>query len=318
MDKLFLGLLIITVVAAEIDIASSLTILTPPTVREDPTATTIVVKADKTNELNSFASEHQTSILQKLIKAVKQEAEEKITAFRLEAKAAKKETEQKFKELQEQIEALKQEEELKASAIAGKTKAQEQEDAGKNERREAAPKLTVKQSIKETETEFTLEYNSVSENWVPTCPTKFVSINDGCYHFASDEIKGWNGDRVMAKCRTLDPRASVLSLETQQEWDGIRNYLTQHNMNNINWRIGGSDQEQEGKWKWVSNNQPVEFTDWCRGEPNDYQGLQDCMMITGIYETYNSERRLCWDDIKCNGETELILPSQLMCETKMI
>ena len=41
--------------------------------------------------------------------------------------------------------------------------------------------------------------------------------------------------------------------------------------------IGGNDFANEGQWHWESNNEPVIFSAWGSGQPDNGQGQEDCM-----------------------------------------
>lgn len=60
--------------------------------------------------------------------------------------------------------------------------------------------------------------------------------------------------------------------------------------------IGLSDTENEGSFKWV-NNDPVNYTSWASGQPND-MGTQDCVMM---YQdnSYN------WNDMRCDNDNTI-------------
>ena len=54
-----------------------------------------------------------------------------------------------------------------------------------------------------------------------------------------------------------------------------------------------SDVDVEGDFVWVSG-EPLTYTNWSPGEPDNNSGLQDCaqMSTTGL-----------WSDDECNAET---------------
>ncbi|KAJ0055525.1 hypothetical protein NL108_005395 [Boleophthalmus pectinirostris] len=55
--------------------------------------------------------------------------------------------------------------------------------------------------------------------------------------------------------------------------------------------IGFSDAQYDRFWFWI-NGERLVYANWCRGEPNNYHGRQDCAII-------NWTRAKCWDDQKC-------------------
>ena len=60
--------------------------------------------------------------------------------------------------------------------------------------------------------------------------------------------------------------------------------------------IGLTDSSVEGIYKWESDNSPVNYTHWARGEPNDFRGRQDCISV------YGGRLAGFWDDDFCDSE----------------
>ena len=82
--------------------------------------------------------------------------------------------------------------------------------------------------------------------------------------------------------------------------------------------IGGTDQEEEGDWKWTDCN-PWNFTKWHPGEPNndkkDNPDGDNCAVISSIKTGYD------WLDAPCTptphwGERHFVC-TRLMCAGKM-
>ena len=42
--------------------------------------------------------------------------------------------------------------------------------------------------------------------------------------------------------------------------------------------VGANDLENEGQWTWVSDNSNAMETIWTPGEPNDWEGAEDCAL----------------------------------------
>lgn len=242
---------------------------------------------------------HQIKTLRQQLIIAKWESNEKLNACRLEVEAAKKDAEQATKNLQQLLQATPM-----------KSDVQEQGQLGKNN--DAVPQLIIKARIQMNGTEIVIDYNSAIQ--VVSCPDNFVSINGGCYHFNSYDLKDWN--EALRKCQALESRSSLVTIESRSEWDSIRSYLTENNLDTKNWWIGGSDQQVEGIWKWAATNQPIGYGDWCRDEPNNHNGIEDCAMIAGPAEGFNRDNRLCWNDFPCKWSKRLQLPVHFICEIK--
>uniref|UniRef100_A0A8C6S650 C-type lectin domain-containing protein n=1 Tax=Neogobius melanostomus TaxID=47308 RepID=A0A8C6S650_9GOBI len=56
--------------------------------------------------------------------------------------------------------------------------------------------------------------------------------------------------------------------------------------------IGLSDAQKTGYWFWI-NSEPLGYTNWCPGEPNNWGGNQHCGMTN-----YSAQK--CWNDIPCD------------------
>lgn len=66
--------------------------------------------------------------------------------------------------------------------------------------------------------------------------------------------------------------------------------------------IGGNDIDAEGQWRWVTSGNPLTFTDWAPGEPNNTGGNEDCLLLlpNTAYQ---------WNDATCSTR------SLYICET---
>ena len=57
--------------------------------------------------------------------------------------------------------------------------------------------------------------------------------------------------------------------------------------------IGGTDAASEGTWKWSSTGTPLSYTNWRQGQPNSWNGDQDCVEVDSSGE---------WNDHNCANE----------------
>ena len=70
--------------------------------------------------------------------------------------------------------------------------------------------------------------------------------------------------------------------------------------------IGASDILVEGNWTWESNGQPLTYTNWGPGQPNNY-GSQDCAMI---------DAQLTWQDVECGGRAPFVCQTEKHKQSK--
>ncbi|XP_058605277.1 CD209 antigen-like protein 2 [Onychostoma macrolepis] len=107
----------------------------------------------------------------------------------------------------------------------------------------------------------------------------------GCF-FMSIELKNWSDSRQYCRDRGGD----LVIINTEEKQRHISSFTTERV-----W-IGLSDTEQEGIMKWV-NNSPLKQGFWFKGEPNNYNGDEDCIELNYKRETLNS-----WNDRKCSDK----------------
>ena len=56
--------------------------------------------------------------------------------------------------------------------------------------------------------------------------------------------------------------------------------------------LGATDVVTENKWFWAQSDTPLTyFSDWLKGEPNNYNSEEDCL-------TFNYDKRH-WNDVPC-------------------
>ncbi|KAK7909295.1 hypothetical protein WMY93_013979 [Mugilogobius chulae] len=84
-------------------------------------------------------------------------------------------------------------------------------------------------------------------------------------------------------CQGLGGTLAVIHSSTKNTF--LRNFAQRRHI----W-IGFSDAQYNNYWFWA-NGERTRYTRWCRGQPNNYRGIENC-----AYLNYGSN---CWDDVYC-------------------
>ena len=66
---------------------------------------------------------------------------------------------------------------------------------------------------------------------------------------------------------------------------------------------------QEGKWIWVKNADPVEFSAWGQNEPNNGGSGEDCLHIL-------VDRGYYWNDAPCDENSLHGYPNKPICQKR--
>nr|XP_006132086.1 C-type lectin domain family 4 member G isoform X1 [Pelodiscus sinensis] len=116
------------------------------------------------------------------------------------------------------------------------------------------------------------------------CPANWLLYAGTCYYF-STERKHWS----YAKQACTDQGGQLIIIDNEQEQE----FLAKNAKGKQYW-IGLHDINNEGTFIWVDNN-PLSYSNWNRGEPNDYGGGEDCVMMF---------RDGKWNDMPCAASEE--------------
>ena len=63
--------------------------------------------------------------------------------------------------------------------------------------------------------------------------------------------------------------------------------------------IGANDIATEGEWRWP-DGAPLGYINWTSGEPNDFDGNEDCGEIKA------SKGEPVWNDVPCSRELHFV------------
>uniref|UniRef100_A0A3Q4AGM8 C-type lectin domain-containing protein n=1 Tax=Mola mola TaxID=94237 RepID=A0A3Q4AGM8_MOLML len=110
-------------------------------------------------------------------------------------------------------------------------------------------------------------------------------FNISCY-YVSNVRKNWTMSRLDCIARGAD----LVIIDSREEQVFVQSLL---NSSQDAW-IGMTDSVEEGTWMWVDGS-PVTITFWRPGQPNSYQGDQDC---GEVLQTEGGH----WNDYSCSTE----------------
>ena len=67
--------------------------------------------------------------------------------------------------------------------------------------------------------------------------------------------------------------------------------------------IGGTDKDDEDKWKWSPSGTELSYTNWHPGEPNNVQGNEHCLVVIGRPGQSNNGK---WNDGLCSSKLKYV------------
>jgi len=127
------------------------------------------------------------------------------------------------------------------------------------------------------------------------CPETWLHSDQGCFYFA-EEVEAMTWYEARDYCESLDAYlAEVPNAETQ-------NILASHaaTLSPANWWLGATDEENEGMWLWIRSGMEVVFTAWGSGEPNNRNGVENCLHLY-------SNSGYQWNDTPCTPHADFSL-----------
>ncbi|XP_071081685.1 CD209 antigen-like protein C [Haliotis cracherodii] len=141
----------------------------------------------------------------------------------------------------------------------------------------------------QTETESLRNEDLESYTMISKCPPDYTFIDGTCVKLSS-----------IASSYTLasDACASDGAVLAQMTHGRVFDGIVRHMFNNgtsptgIFW-VGSTDIKEEGAWRW---NDGALINRWCRGEPNNLNGKEDCLGLL-----VSDARLPCFVDFSCMG-----------------
>uniref|UniRef100_A0A452QAM4 C-type lectin domain-containing protein n=1 Tax=Ursus americanus TaxID=9643 RepID=A0A452QAM4_URSAM len=150
----------------------------------------------------------------------------------------------------------------------------------------ATPSTTVPATASATvpTTAAPLSLSSTPGSMCNTCPEKWVNFQRKCYYFGKDPKK-WIQARFA--CSKLQGR--LVSIHSEEEQD----FLAKRANRKGTW-IGLRDLDREGEFIWMDKD-PLNYSNWRPGEPNNGGQGEDCVMMQGSGQ---------WNDAFCGSHLD--------------
>ena len=147
------------------------------------------------------------------------------------------------------------------------------------------------------------EYLFLTTGYSLGCDNGWVeSPLDICYKFVIDQKTSWS----QAQGLCLDMGGHLATLESEAEIIWIKGYHSHKSiLRKEKFWVGGY--EKSGVWYWKGDlaDSPILATDWANGQPDDFNGPQDCLVLYGDGER-NPADWFKFDDGHCSFQTGFI------------
>ncbi|XP_046585441.1 perlucin-like [Haliotis rubra] len=130
------------------------------------------------------------------------------------------------------------------------------------------------------------------------CPLGFHQHRRSCYWFST--IKSSFAEAA-GYCRYLESHLATISNRDEDSY--IRGYATRRGKA-INYWLGASDLNLEGRWLWEGQCR-MKYTNWSPRQPDNWRGNEHCLEIKRRYGNY------LWNDNQCQE------PSNFICEKEL-
>ncbi|XP_067930822.1 C-type lectin 37Db-like [Watersipora subatra] len=101
----------------------------------------------------------------------------------------------------------------------------------------------------------------------------------------------------------------LATLETEEEVIWMHGFRSFHERLRVNSWIGGQKKGDVWSWKGLEQDFPIQFFDWAETEPDNYEGLQNCLALFGEYTIEGVPVAKTWfrfDDDACSTQNAFI------------
>lgn len=128
-----------------------------------------------------------------------------------------------------------------------------------------------------------------------------VSASNKTYKIISYDKKTWQG--ALEACHVLG--LELASINTEEEEENMINLIYSTGLiAGFKWWTSGNDLNQEGQFYWASNGRPITYANWLKGQPNNGQKNQNCLLFCN-----DANNDFTWDDWQCNVQYNFICES---------
>ncbi|XP_021344838.1 perlucin-like protein, partial [Mizuhopecten yessoensis] len=126
------------------------------------------------------------------------------------------------------------------------------------------------------------------------CETGWEGFCGHCYLFSSDKQSWYNAAFTCA-----EKGGTLVAINTISELNWVKNHT--RTLCRGDFWMGGNDIRNERRWVWNPYNTLVnrDCTDWHPGQPDNYHGNQDCMLLW-------ASKEFQWDDQSCTNAKNYI------------
>ncbi|XP_031158482.1 ladderlectin-like [Sander lucioperca] len=121
------------------------------------------------------------------------------------------------------------------------------------------------------------------------CSGGWSTFNDRCFFYVPRRMTWAKAEK---NCESLG--GNLASVHNIMEYHNLQRLIMTNSHEYKETWIGGTDAQKEKQWIW-SDGTPFHYSNWCRGEPNNLGGRQNCLQI-------NVGAQKCWDDLQCDSQ----------------
>ncbi|XP_023158358.1 C-type lectin 37Db-like [Ceratitis capitata] len=107
------------------------------------------------------------------------------------------------------------------------------------------------------------------------CAEGFFKLGEKCYLIKADTRMNWY--QASHFCRQHNSDLAVI--ESESEMQSINDYLVQQKYFDSHFWIDASDLATEGEFVYHSTGQPMNYSRWSVGQPDNYKGQENCVRL---------------------------------------